>query len=516
MYKSFLKSIYNLDPDTMALVQAYVNLEAIWEPRDTLLKSFPNLTMRTKVAVEERVFLERQGEAQGRLRGARFLVIEDRGSSVMFFGFFLSTYKQEEGLYIQIFLAVQKDVIACKGLEKISMTKFDIEKCDGKNDFTLWHIRKKALLEQQGLAATLEELPATTIAAYDNVIQKKTFGALILCMGDRVLREINKETTTLVGDLAAIDTAISDDDHVLLLLTSLPSSYDNFVETLLYGNAVYEGQMPTKKCMKSRVTKHLGAAGIQQQNRLVEETNVIHWAKVRCILIQSGPFKLFLAEDTTMSTYLVNRSPSSANGFKIAIDMLKFFGWLASIRKGMLEPVKVARIFLGYHIGIVGNKLWMLDDVTSKVVLYRNMGYNESGEYKKTFTGSGVCTVLVKVLQGLSSRWNHERIMHLREDNNEVAFAVAEVEKIYAHESLTFNDTVTSTVVVKAVTTAKAITKSIHRYVHTSISLYRWYGISCGCKVEIRVTKGLLDRAKENVLGMEIFKDQSGNTLRVS
>ncbi|GJW83639.1 zinc finger, CCHC-type containing protein [Tanacetum coccineum] len=33
----------------------------------------------------------------------------------------------------------------------------------------------------------------------------------------------------LVGDLAAIDTAISDKDQALLLLTSLPSSYDNFM-----------------------------------------------------------------------------------------------------------------------------------------------------------------------------------------------------------------------------------------------------------------------------------------------
>ncbi|GJV59027.1 hypothetical protein Tco_1465127 [Tanacetum coccineum] len=39
----------------------------------------------------------------------------------------------------------------------------------------------------------------------------------------------------LVGNLAAIDTAISNEDQALLLLTSLPSSYDNFMETLLYG-----------------------------------------------------------------------------------------------------------------------------------------------------------------------------------------------------------------------------------------------------------------------------------------
>nr|GEY84634.1 zinc finger, CCHC-type [Tanacetum cinerariifolium] len=39
---------------------------------------------------------------------------------------------------------------------------------------------------------------------------------------------------------------------------------------------------------------------------------------------------------------------------------------------------------------------------------------------------------------------------------------------------------------------------------------------SCGCKAEIWVTTGLLDKAKGNVLGMKIVRDHSGNTLRVS
>nr|GEX24571.1 ribonuclease H-like domain-containing protein [Tanacetum cinerariifolium] len=63
---------------------------------------------------------------------------------------------------------------------------------------------------------------------------------------------------------------------------------------------------------------------------------------------------LVITEDTIRSTYLVNRSPSSTIGFKKPIDMLGFFGWLASIKKGMLEPVKVKCIFLGYHKSIVG------------------------------------------------------------------------------------------------------------------------------------------------------------------
>ncbi|GJV55810.1 hypothetical protein Tco_1456815 [Tanacetum coccineum] len=134
-------------------------------------------------------------------------------------------------------------------------TKFDIEKFDGMNDFGLWQVRMKALLEQQGLAAALEELPAATIE-----ITKETTTAGIwkkletLYMTKSLANRLYlKKLYTfhmhpsksqsehidkfykLVGDLTAIDTAISDEDQALLLLTSLPSSYNNFVETLLYG-----------------------------------------------------------------------------------------------------------------------------------------------------------------------------------------------------------------------------------------------------------------------------------------
>nr|GEX86523.1 chitinase 2-like [Tanacetum cinerariifolium] len=218
-------------------------------------------------------------------------------------------------------------------------------------------------------------------------------------------------------------------------------------------------------------------------------------------------------EDTTMSTYLVNRSSSSsAIGFKTPVDMLGFFGWLASIKQGMLELVMVKCIYLGYHKSIMGNKLWRSDDVTSKVVIYRNMDFNESGEYKKTFIGSGVGTCLTQVLHGfefeVEPQGDHtfevepqeivdqgtslqevqtqdlmdyqlarDREQHLacklfgyREDINEAAFVVAVVEKIYAHEPWTFNNTV-------------------------------------ACEA----TKGLLAEAKGNVHGMEIVRDQSGD-----
>ncbi|GJS07958.1 hypothetical protein Tco_0364754 [Tanacetum coccineum] len=128
-----------------------------------------------------------------------------------------------------------------------SITRFDIKKFDGKNDFGLWQIKMRALMVQQGCDAALETLPVDMEAGEKAALMKKACSTLILCLGDRVLQEVTKETTVrnsgdhinefnkLILDLANIDIEIEDEDRRLMLLTSLPSSYENFVETLLYG-----------------------------------------------------------------------------------------------------------------------------------------------------------------------------------------------------------------------------------------------------------------------------------------
>ncbi|GKB01141.1 hypothetical protein Tco_0829185 [Tanacetum coccineum] len=162
-----------------------------------------------------------------------------------------------------------------------SITRFDIEKFDGKNDFRLWKIKMYALMVKQGCDATLETLPMNMEVGEKAALMKKAYNTLILCLGDRVLREVTKETTVvgiwmkltslymtkslanrvylkkklytyymslgtklgdhiyefnkLILDLVNIDIEIEDKDQALMLLTSLPSSYENFMETLLYG-----------------------------------------------------------------------------------------------------------------------------------------------------------------------------------------------------------------------------------------------------------------------------------------
>ncbi|GKD55724.1 hypothetical protein Tco_1289111, partial [Tanacetum coccineum] len=132
-----------------------------------------------------------------------------------------------------------------------------------------------------------------------------------------------------------------------------------------------EDKQPEEKTKTAcGVAKHLGVAGLQQQNGLVKETNVTLLAKAHCFLIQSGLSKVLWAEDTTMSTYLVNKV-LQGDEFEV-------------------EP--------------------------------------QDGH---TFEGATLCMGTIQY----------------REDSNKTAFVVAALGKIYAHESLTFNNTVACEVI---------------------------------------------------------------------
>nr|GEZ86423.1 retrovirus-related Pol polyprotein from transposon TNT 1-94 [Tanacetum cinerariifolium] len=159
--------------------------------------------------------------------------------------------------------------------------KFNIKKFDETGDFGLWRIKMRALLIQHGCEAALEVLPVDMEAQTKAELNKKTHSAVILSLGNKVLREVTGETTAagvwsklknlymtkslanklylkkklytfympagrkifehidefnkIVLDLANIEVKFEDEDLALLLLTSLPASYEHFVDTLLYG-----------------------------------------------------------------------------------------------------------------------------------------------------------------------------------------------------------------------------------------------------------------------------------------
>ncbi|GJV85726.1 hypothetical protein Tco_1525624 [Tanacetum coccineum] len=118
----------------------------------------------------------------------------------------------------------------------------------------------------------------------------------------------------------------------------------------------------------------------------------------------------------TIADLVVNMSPSSAIGFKTPIDMLGLPGWLVGIWVSMR----------------VDNTRKL-----SLVMVYVSVQVLQGVEFE------------VKPLARDKEQHSAHELLKYREDSNEAAFAVAEAEKIYAHESLTFNNIVACEVISK-------------------------------------------------------------------
>nr|GEZ31582.1 retrovirus-related Pol polyprotein from transposon TNT 1-94 [Tanacetum cinerariifolium] len=87
----------------------------------------------------------------------------------------------------------------------MTRAKFDIEKFDGTGDFGLWRVKMRALLIQHGCEAALEVLPTDMEAQAKAEPNKKAHSAVILCLGNKVLREVT-EKTTAVGVWSKLET----------------------------------------------------------------------------------------------------------------------------------------------------------------------------------------------------------------------------------------------------------------------------------------------------------------------
>ncbi|KAL8546821.1 hypothetical protein ACS0TY_006512 [Phlomoides rotata] len=74
--------------------------------------------------------------------------------------------------------------------------KLDVEKFSGKNDFGLWKVKMKALLVHHGLVSALkpdEDEESSTSRERNVEIMEKAHSAIILCLGDKPLREVSRE-----------------------------------------------------------------------------------------------------------------------------------------------------------------------------------------------------------------------------------------------------------------------------------------------------------------------------------
>ncbi|GKD94546.1 retrovirus-related pol polyprotein from transposon TNT 1-94, partial [Tanacetum coccineum] len=116
--------------------------------------------------------------------------------------------------------------------------KFDIKKFDRTGDFGLWRVKMRALLIQHRCEAALEVLPANMEAQAKAELNKKAYSAAILCLGNKVLREVTEETTAAWFwsklETLYMTKSLANKLYLKKKLYTF-SSYEHFVDTLLYG-----------------------------------------------------------------------------------------------------------------------------------------------------------------------------------------------------------------------------------------------------------------------------------------
>ncbi|KAL1564721.1 Integrase catalytic domain-containing protein [Salvia divinorum] len=188
----------------------------------------------------------------------------------------------------------------------MATARFDVEKFNGKNDFGLWRIKMKAMLVHQGLADAIRGdskekgvVDGDERSAFKKVeIMERAHSAIILCLSDKVLREVSKETTAagvwlkleslymtkslanrlymkqrlysyrfaenrtiseqldqfnkFVDDLEDIDVSLDDEDKAIILLNALPQSYDQLKDAMLYGRETSITLLEVQSALKSK------------------------------------------------------------------------------------------------------------------------------------------------------------------------------------------------------------------------------------------------------------------------
>ncbi|GKB83069.1 retrotransposon protein, putative, ty1-copia subclass [Tanacetum coccineum] len=325
-----------------------------------------------------------------------------------------------------------------------SIAKFDVKKFDGSNDFGLWRVKMRCLLIQHGWEAALDPFSETMAdaektAALKTDVYKKAHSVLLLCLDNKVLREVNKENSA-VGVWLKLETLYMTKSlaNKLYLKKKLFTFYmhsgkRDCVERIPSGNSLHVGHISEAGLHELERRDMLGKKGLghsavsrewkrvggqnqtgrklkklrtynglefcnQEFNNLCKESGIARHLTVAGTPQQNDSF---WAEATVTAAYLINRSPSTAlekktpmdlwSGHPANYEMLRIFGCVAysHVNQGKLKPRAIKCIFLGYPDGVKGYRLWRLDDVKPKIIISRDVVFNEKLMYKDTLKGAG-------------------------------------------------------------------------------------------------------------------------------
>nr|GEW38183.1 zinc finger, CCHC-type [Tanacetum cinerariifolium] len=246
----------------------------------------------------------------------------------------------------------------------------------------------RALLIQHGCELALEVLPEDMEAQAKAELNKKAYSAVILCLGNKVLREVTEETTA-AGVWTKLETFyMTREESNVGIHVSQAESQDQSPERLcLIGSWIHE-VIPhdTQVRFIFDFLECDGGSVLLGDNRECKIRGIGKSSKVKLI----NGFRVVLSE-TRRDNFIYSLAGHAAAGARKAGSVWQeeySCSAYSYVKQGKVEPKAVKCVLLGYHEGVKGYRLYRLDDESPKIFTSRNVVFNEGVMYKDTLKDS--------------------------------------------------------------------------------------------------------------------------------